>query len=221
MQLVYTVQNLLPGDCRLGVQPVYKDSEPTSRELSARSEAHLYFWTYLQGTVCQGYRQFMQFPNLPTGNCPLGCSFFYTVSKPISRELSTGGAAFYMVSKPSSRELSDGVAACLWFPNLSAGHCRSEVQPVFTISDLPGDCWPGARPFYMGSEPTSGACPVVVQPVNKFSEPTYKVLSTRGAAYLYSFWTYVQGTVRKSAANVCVFKPTSRGLSARGIGFLV
>ena len=31
MQPVYMVQNLLPGDCQLGVQPVYKVSEPIVR----------------------------------------------------------------------------------------------------------------------------------------------------------------------------------------------
>ena len=80
------------------------------------------------------YSQFIQFPNLPSGNCPLGCSF-YTVSEPSFRGLSTGGAAFNMVSQPSPRELSVGVVAGLWFPNLSAGHCLSEVQPVFTVSE--------------------------------------------------------------------------------------
>ena len=117
MRLVYTVQNLLPGDCRLGVQPVHKVSELNSMGLFARGIASLYsFLTYLQGTVPWG-------------------AVFYTVSEPSFRELSTGGAAFYMVSEPSSRELSAGVAPCLWFPNLSAGHCLSEVQPVFTVSE--------------------------------------------------------------------------------------
>ena len=75
-----TVQNLLPGDCQLGMQPIYTVSEPTSTELSAWSEACLYrFRTYLQGTFCQGYSQFtcICFPNLPPRNCWLGVQLFY------------------------------------------------------------------------------------------------------------------------------------------------
>ena len=73
MQPVYIVQNLLPGNCRPGVQPVYKVSGPTSREylsgvkhvytvsepisrgLFARDTSCLNgFLAYLQGTVRWG-----------------------------------------------------------------------------------------------------------------------------------------------------------------------
>ena len=73
----------------------------------------------------------------------------------------------------------------------------------------PGNCLPGGgggggvKHVYTVSKPTSrketvgqgyglfiqfqGFYPLVVQPVFKVSKPTYKVLSARGATYLYSF----------------------------------
>ena len=73
---VYKVKNLLPEDCKSGMQSVYKVSEPTSRELSA-VYAFLYgFQTYLQGTVCRVCILFLHFTNLHSGEYPLGCILF-------------------------------------------------------------------------------------------------------------------------------------------------
>ena len=92
--------------------------------------------------------------NLLPGDCQLGVQAVYKVSAPTSREMSAGSEACYMVSKPTFRELSTGGAAYLYsfqtylkgtvsfgsacliqFQNVSAGDCRSEMQPVFTVSE--------------------------------------------------------------------------------------
>ena len=131
MQLVCTVQSLLPGVCWLGVQLVYMVSEPNSREMSDGGEACLYcFWTYLEGTVSQGFSQFYSFltllqgtvswgaaclygfPNLLPGIWWLGMQLVYTVSKPTLKELSAGVHHVYTVSEPICRGLSVGGAVC-------------------------------------------------------------------------------------------------------------
>ena len=118
----------------MGVQHVYKNSEPTSRELCAGGEACLYwFRTYrqtqkkihaymlnsfkLQGTVCGDTASLYSFLFLPPGNCPLRCSLL-----------------LWFLNLPA------GAACFLWFLNLPSG-----------------DYWPGLRPIYtvyMVLEPT-------------------------------------------------------------------
>ena len=89
-------------------------------------------------------------------------------------------------------------------------YARHEVQPVYKVSELhvpPGNCLPGGGGgggeaclycFQTYLQETvgqgyglfiqfQGFYPLVVQPVYKVSKPTYKVLSARGATYLYSF----------------------------------
>ena len=92
---VYKVKHILPGDCKSGVQSVYKVSELTSRELSAWVEPFQNaFRTYLQGTVdreCSlnvfvqhlhpgdcllGVHPVLQFSNLPPGTVCLGYRLF-------------------------------------------------------------------------------------------------------------------------------------------------
>ena len=67
------MKNLLPGECKSGVQSVYKVSEHTQRELSA------------------GCSLFILFPNLP----PDRVHPDFTCSEPISRGLSAHGASCF------------------------------------------------------------------------------------------------------------------------------
>ena len=79
----------------MGVQSVYKISEPTSRELSAWVEP------------------FIRFPNLSPGDCQQGVQLECICSQPPPRGLSAGGASCFTVSKFSSRGLSAGDLDCL------------------------------------------------------------------------------------------------------------
>ena len=106
------------------------------------------FQAYLQGTVDWGCSLFIQFPNLPQGDCQLWFSLFNTVSKRICRWLSVRDAACFY---------------CFWT-------FLQEVQPVYTVL-----------------------------------ETTSRDLFTCGAAYLYSFQTFLQGTVRQRCSLVIQF----------------
>ena len=59
---VHKVKNLLPENCKSGMQSVYKISEPTSRELSV--------WV----------QPFIWFPSLPPGDCQQVVQSFFTCS---------------------------------------------------------------------------------------------------------------------------------------------
>ena len=61
----------------------------------------------------QGYSQFIQFPNLPPGNCPLGCSLFIRFPNLHPGNCQQGVQVAYTVSEPTSRELFTRGAACL------------------------------------------------------------------------------------------------------------
>ena len=110
-------------------------------------EACLYcFRIYLQGTVCQGYSQVIQFPNLPPGNCLLGVQLIDTVSEPTSRGLSVGGAAcFHSFGTYLQKIVGQWCGLFIPFPKQPKRYCRPEVQHINTVSDLPpGDCKPGS-----------------------------------------------------------------------------
>ena len=148
MRLVYTVQDLLPGDCWLGVQAVYKVLAPTSRELSAGSEA-----CYMVSKPS-------------SRELSTGVQLIYTVSKPTSRGLSAEVQLVqfqtYLQGTVGQRcslfllflNLPSGGTACLYgfgnylkgpvhlwyslfiqFPNLLTRDCRTKVQPSNTVSE--------------------------------------------------------------------------------------
>ena len=109
MRLVYTVQNLLPGDCRLEVQPVYKVSEPTSRELSAGGEACLYrFCTYLRGTAS-----------------------LYSFLTYLQGTVRWGVACSYGFQTYIQGTVNRGCRLLTLFPNLPQGNCLLGVQLVY------------------------------------------------------------------------------------------
>ena len=79
---VYKVKNLLPEDCKSGMQSVYKIFEPTSRDLSAWVQHFYMVSKQMVGRVC---------------------SFFFIFSEPTSRGLSAGVHHDFTVSKPTSK----------------------------------------------------------------------------------------------------------------------
>ena len=68
---VYKVKNLLPEDCKSGMQSVYKIFEPTSRDLSAWVQHFYMVSKQMVGRVCSFF--FLLFPNQHPGDCLLGC----------------------------------------------------------------------------------------------------------------------------------------------------
>ena len=212
--------NLPPGDYPPGMQSVYAVSEPKSRGLLDRGAVCLCsFWTFLQGTVGQGCSLFMQFLNLPPGDCRPGVQSVYAVSKPASRGLSTRGAA------------------CLCgFLTYLQGTVHQGCSLFMRILNLPpGDSPPGVQSVYVVSKPASRGLSVSCAARLCVFWTNSSGLSARGAAYLSGYWTYLQGTVRQGCSLFMRFlnlppgdcrpglqsvyvvsKPTSRGLSARG-----
>ena len=94
------------------------------------------FRTYFQGTVSWGRSLFIRFLNLPPGNCLPGVKHVYTISEPTSRGLfARGTARLYGILTYLQGTVHWGCILFIRFPNLPAGDCRSEVQPVFTVSE--------------------------------------------------------------------------------------
>ena len=86
----------------------------------------------------------------------------------------------------------------IWFPTLPVRDCLLEVQFVYTVS-----------------ETTCRDCLLEVQLVYTVSKPTCRGLSVRGAACLYGFQTYLQGTVCGSCSLFIRFQNLpAKGLSA-------
>ena len=101
------------------------------------------------------------------------------------------------------------------FPNLPAGDYLLEVQPVYTVSKSTcrglsaggAACLYGFQTYLQGTvcwrcsllirfpNLPAGDCLLKVQLVNTVSKPTCRGLSAVGAACLYGFQTYQQGTV--------------------------
>ena len=297
VQLVYTVSKPTCRDCLPDVQPVYTVSKPTCRGLTAGGAACCYgFQTFLQGTVCRLCSLFIRFPSLPAGDCLPEVQPVYTVSKPTCRDclpevqlikrfpnLPAGDCLLEVqlvntVFKPYCRGLSSAGAACLYgfqtylqrtvcwkcsffirFPNLPAGDCLLEVQPVYTVSKPTcrglsvggAACLYGFQTYLQGTvgwrcslfirfpNLPAGDCGLEVQPVYTVSKPTCRGLSAGGAACLYGFRTSLQGTVGwrcslfirfpNLPAGDCrleeqpvfmVSKPTSRRLLAMSVACL-
>ena len=85
----------------------------------------------------------------------------------------------YTVSKPTSRGLSAGGAACLYgFKTYLQGTVCCRCSLFIRFPNLP-----------------AGDCLLKVTLVYTVSKPTSRGLSTEGAACLYGFKTYLQGTV--------------------------
>ena len=82
--------NLPSKDCGTGLQPVFTVLEPTSSGLRARGAACLCgVRTYLLGIVGYGCNLFMQYRNLPLGDCMAGVQPIYAVLEPTSQRLWT------------------------------------------------------------------------------------------------------------------------------------
>ena len=162
------------------MQFVYTVSKHTCRGLFAGGAACLYgFQTYLHGTVCCRCSLFLRFPNLPAGTVFWRCSLFYTVSKPTCRRLSVGGAACLYGFQTYLQGLSFGGAACLYgFQTYLQGTVGWRCCLFIRFPNLP-----------------AGDCLLEVQLVYTVSKPTCRGLSVGGAACLYGFQTYLQGTV--------------------------
>ena len=80
---------------------------------------------------------------------------------------------------------------------LSTGDICPGVQPVYTVPQFTyRSLSVGVQPTYMVFDLPTGVYRRRVQPVYTFFDPTYRRLCAKGAACLYHFWSYLQGSVR-------------------------
>ena len=119
------------------------------------------------------------FPNLPAGDCRLEVQLVYTVSKPTCRGLSAvGSACLYGFQTYLQGTVCWRCSMCIRFPNLPAGTVGKRCSLFIRLPNIP-----------------PGDCPIEVQLVYTVSKPTCRRLSAGGAVSLYGFQTYLQGTV--------------------------
>ena len=162
-------------------------------------------------TASQECSLFIQFLNLPPGDCPPGVQPAYIVPKPIPKRLSAKDSAcsygkacnlfisflnlsprdcqpkmqpVHMVSKPIPRGLPARGAVCLYrFGTYLWGTVDQGCSLLLWFPNQPpGDCWQGLQPVFIASK------------------PTFRILSARGAACLHNFRTYLQRTVDKGCS---------------------
>ena len=96
------------------------------------------FQIYIQVTVCWGFILFLQFLNLPLGDCRLGGYRLFIRLRTYFQGSKSGVQSVYKVSEPTS-----------WKIRL----CRAFVYPFQTYPQ--GDCRQGVQPECICSEPTS------------------------------------------------------------------